>query len=199
MMHGFVIAIASTLLLQAPPSLQAPTTTAPLLLDGRCEGNEWRSAARTPLGDGLELLIQQNATQVKLCVTLPSESYGTMDLYIGSQTVPMPINLHASAQVGERQRTTTGWPEWTFGNQRQWYSPPVALSRATVVDGRAQLTFGSVAAREVVIEKDKFGRGPWRLMLEIRALGADKKGSTQFPAKASTDDPSTWAIVSLDN
>lgn len=85
MMHGFVIAIASTLLLQAPPSLQAPTTTAPLLLDGRCEGNEWRSAA------------------------------------------------------------------------------------------------------------------PWRLMIEIRALGADKKGSTQFPAKASTDDPSTWAIVSLDN
>lgn len=198
-MPGLILAIASAFLLQAPPSLKAPVTTVPLLLDGRCEGSEWRSAARTPLENGMELLLQHNASQVMLCVTLPAESYGTMDLYLGSPAVPMPINLHASAQVGERQRTTTGWPEWTFGNQRQWYSPPVSLSRATVVDGRAQLTFGNVAAREVVIEKEKFGRGPWRMMTEIRALGTDKQGSTQFPAGASADDPSTWAIVGLDN
>lgn len=196
-MRILALALVSAIGMQAPPSVPVPTTDAPALLDGRCEGDEWRRASRTPLRDGMELLLQQNATQVMLCVPLPPDSYGTMDLYIGSRSVPIPINLHASAQVGERQRTTTGWPEWSFGNQRGWYSPPVALSRSAVVDGKAQLTFGAVSAREVVIEKNKFGGGPWRLMLEIRALGADKRGTLQFPATAKPDDPDGWAIVSV--
>lgn len=196
-MRTLIAMLLSVSAIQAPPSLAVPDTTTPLLLDGRCDGDEWRNASRTPLRDGMELLLQQNSSQVALCVTLPPDSYGTMDLYVGSQTVPIPINLHASAQVGERQRTTTGWPEWIFGNQRDWYSPPVALSRATVTDGKVQLTFGAVAAREVVVAKEKFGRGPWRVMLEVRALGADKRGSLQFPAAASADDPATWAIVGV--
>lgn len=196
-MRTFALALISALTLQPPPSLQVPATETPALLDGRCEGGEWRTASRTTLRDGIELLLQQNATQLMLCVPLPPSSYGTMDLYVGSRSVPIPINLHASAQVGERQRTMTGWPDWVFGNQRGWYSPPVALSRSAVVDGKAQLTFGDVAAREVVIEKEKFGNGPWRMMLEIRALGADKKGSAQFPASAKPDDPDSWAIVGV--
>lgn len=196
-MMPILLALLSTFIAQVPPSLAVPSTDVPVLLDGRCEGDEWRRAARTTIRDGMELLLQQNATQVMLCVPLPADSYGTMDLYVGSRSVPIPINLHASAQVGERQRTVSGWPEWTFGNQRGWYSPPVALSRAAVVDGRAQLTFGNVMAREVVIDKEKFGGGPWRVMIEIRALGADKKGSLQFPTGASADDPAGWAIVAV--
>jgi hypothetical protein len=192
-----VLALIGALAIQTPPSLAVPATTAPALLDGRCEGDEWRMASRTPIRDSLELLLQQNDTQLMLCVPLPPESYGTMDLYVGSRSAPMPINLHASAQVGERQRTTTGWPEWVFGNQRGWYSPPVALSRSAVVDGKPQLTFGVVTAREVVIEKDKFGSGPWRMMIEIRAMGADKRGTAQFPAAATPDDPNSWAIVGV--
>jgi hypothetical protein len=182
---------------QAPPSLKAPDSTLPVLLDNRCEGAEWRGAERTPVGNGMELLLQQNASQLFLCVQLPPDSYGTMDLYVASRTSPMPTDLHASAQVGERQRTVSGWPEWTFGNHRDWYSPPVALSRATVVDGRTQLTFGAVLAREVVIGKDKFGSGPWRVMFELRALGTDKKGTLRYPAAATPDDSIGWAIVDV--
>lgn len=196
-MRALAFVLSGALAFQAPPSLSVPHTNAPSLLDGRCDGDEWREASRTAIRDGMELLLQQNATQLLLCVPLPPDSYGTMDLYIGSRSVPIPINLHASAQVGERQRTTTGWPEWVFGNQRGWYSPPVALSRATVADGRAQLTFGSVPAREVVIDKHKFGNGPWRLLIELRALGADKRGTVQFPQGATPDDSTGWAIVSV--
>jgi len=197
MMRILLLAVATVAGLQPPPSIAVPDTTAYVLLDGRCDGDEWRLASRTPLRDGVELLLQQNATHVFLCATLPPESYGTMDLYVGSLASPQPVNLHASAQVGERQRTATGWPEWVFGNQRGWYSPPVALSRAAVTDGRAQLSFGIVPAREVVIEKAKFGNGPWRMMLELRALNADKHGTLQFPASATSNDPANWAIVSV--
>ncbi|HYE87439.1 MAG TPA: hypothetical protein VEA16_13850 [Vicinamibacterales bacterium] len=196
-MRILIAALLAAAALQPPPSLAVPDTATPILLDGRCEGDEWRNGSRTRLRDDMALLLQQNASQLLLCATLPPDSYGTMDLYVGSRTAPLPINLHASAQVGERQRTTTGWPEWTFGNQRDWYSPPVALSRATVVDGRAQLAFGAVEAREVVIEKRKFGNGPWRMMLELRALGTDKRGTLQYPPAASADDPATWAIVQV--
>lgn len=196
-MRSLVFVALGALMTQAPPSLPVPSTDAPVLLDGRCEGDEWRRASRAPIRDGMELLLQQNASQLMLCVPLPPDSYGTMDLYVGSRTVPIPMNLHASAQVGERQRGVSGWPEWVFGNQRDWYSPPVALSRATVTDGKPRLTFGAVMAREVVIDKSKFGNGPWRLMIELRALGADKQGSAQFPAAATSDDPAGWAIVDV--
>jgi predicted alpha/beta superfamily hydrolase len=141
--------------------------------------------------------LQQDDSAAFICVPLPPESYGTMDLYVASAATSTPVNLHASAQVGERQRSASGWPEWTFGNQRDWYSPPVALSRAEVVDNRSQLTFGVVSAREVAIRKSKFGAGPWRLMIEIRALGAAKKGMLQYPALASNDDPASWATIGV--
>lgn len=167
----------------------------PPLIDARCEGNEWDAAARIPIADGHVLLLQQDARNVYLCVPLPPDSYGSTDLYIlpGDETVP--INLHASAQLGERRKTAAGWPDWTFGNYRGWYSPPITYSSATVVDGRPRLTFGAMAAREFVIQKSKFPSSRWRFMIDIRALGADKKGALLFPAAASPDAPDTWATL----
>lgn len=102
----------------------------------------------------------QDATHVYLCVTLPAESYGTMDLFVAAPGAATPTNLHASAQVGEREKSPAGWPEWSFGNNRGWYSPPVAVTALSVVDGRVRLMFAIIAAREVAIEKAKFGPGP---------------------------------------
>ena len=167
----------------------------PVLLDSRCDESEWGSASRTAIGENATLLAQQDARTVYLCVPLPPDSYGTIDLYILPADATQPTNLHASAQVGERQRTASGWPEWTFGNHRGWYSPPVALANATVVDGRARLTFGAVPAREIAIEKTKFGGVRWRLMFEIRALGADKRGTMRFPVDASPDAIDSWATL----
>lgn len=124
-----VIAIALAALLtttqtsSGPPS-PVPHTSSTVLLDTRCDDAEWRDASRTAIGNGTELWMQQNATFVYFCVPLPPDSYGTMDLYVQSAATTMPVNLHASAQVGERQKTAAGWPDWAFGNQRDWYSRP---------------------------------------------------------------------------
>jgi hypothetical protein len=194
-----VIGLILAAWLTAQPSLvlPVPQATGAVLLDGRCDDAEWRSASRIPLAADSELLLQQDGSAVFICVPLPPESYGTMDLYVASAATPTPVNLHASAQVGERQRSASGWPEWTFGNQRDWYSPPVALSRAEVVGNRSHLTFGVVSAREVAIRKSKFGAGPWRMMIEIRALGAAKKGMLRYPASGSADDPASWATIGV--
>jgi predicted alpha/beta superfamily hydrolase len=189
--------VLSALLLAQAPALPATPASQTVLLDGRCDDAEWRGASRTAVTPTSDLLLQQTESHLYLCVTLPPDSYGTMDLYVSSPGQQWPVNLHASAQVGERVRTASGWPDWEFGNQRGWYSPPVALSRTTVEDGRARLTFGTVAAREVAIQKAKFGNGPWRFLIQVRALGADKTGTLAYPAAASVDHPDTWAQVDI--
>ncbi len=105
-----------------------------ILLDTRCGDVEWMGAARVSIGDGRELLAIEDATSLYLCIPLPAESYGTMDLYVLPSSGAAPLNLHASAQVGERTKVAEAWPDWTFGNHHGWYSPPVAVTRATLVD-----------------------------------------------------------------
>lgn len=201
----------STLLLIAAAASAAGASAAPtheispgrlrpearILLDTRCGDVEWSGAVRVPIGGDSELLALEDAATVYLCVTLPPESYGTMDLYVWPVGASDPVNLHASAQVGERTRAAEAWPEWTFGNHEGWYSPPVAVTGATVVEGRARMTFSNTSGREVAILKSKFGPGPWRFMLEIRALGDDKQGSLRFPENATVEDMSTWAVARL--
>ena len=194
-----VIAIVLNVILlsQGTQPLLAPNTPAPVLVDGRCEGAEWSRASRRRLTSTSELLLQQHSGHLYLCVTLPPDSYGTMDLYVSSKTTAAPINLHASAQVGERQRTDAGWPAWVFGNHRDWYSPPNALMRVEANGDRPRLTFSTIAAREVVIDKAKFGSGPWRFMIQIRAMGIGKEGALTYPAAASPDDESGWESIRL--
>lgn len=172
-----------------------------ILVDARCEPDEWSGATSTPIGRAagraLELLSLQDRDNLYLCVPLPEGSYGTADLYVLPALAESPTNLHASAQVGERARTADGWPEWTFGNNRDWYSPPVAATGATVQDGRARLAFQQVPSREFRIRKSKFGPGPWRVMLELRALGPERSESVVFPANASKDDARTWSSLEI--
>jgi hypothetical protein len=172
-----------------------------ILVDARCDADEWSGATSTPIGRAsgrdLELLSLQDRDNLYLCVPLPEGSYGTADLYLHPALATSPTNLHVSAQVGERARTAAGWPEWTFGNQREWYSPPVATTGAIVEDGRARLSFQPVPAREFTIRKSKFGPGPWKFMLELRALGPERRESVVFPANASTDAVATWASFEI--
>lgn len=190
------LALASVAGAQAAPRVDVPEGRS-VLVDARCEEGEWTGASRTALANGLELLMQQDDRRVYLCIPLPPDSYGTMDLYVLPAGAAMPTNLHASAQVGERQRTAAGWPDWRFGVHMYWYSPPLAAVGADVADGRARLDFGAVAAREVAIAKSKFGTGTWSVMLDLRAIGADKSGTATFPAGASADATASWATIEV--
>ena len=185
----------------APPVVAPPTVALPaghrVLLDARCEPAEWSDAARVAVSPAVDLLLKQDSESVFFCLTLPEGSYGTLDLYLQTAAGEAPWNLHVSAQVGERQRTAAGWPEWQFANHHGWFSPAVPLRGAEVVDGRAKLTFTAVAGREVQLERSRFGSGPWRVMVELRSLGPAHDGSVVYPPGAAVDEPSTWATLLL--
>jgi hypothetical protein len=185
----------------APPTAAPPAITLPaghrVLLDTRCEPAEWSDAARVAVSPVVDLLLKQDAESVFLCLTLPEGSYGTLDLYLQPAAADAPWDLHVSAQVGERQRGPAGWPEWQFGNHHGWFSPAVPLRGSEVVEGHAKLTFTPVAGREVQLERSRFGNGPWRVMLELRALGPAHDGKVVYPPGAAVEQPATWASWTL--
>ncbi|HEV8629989.1 MAG TPA: hypothetical protein VGV61_06695 [Thermoanaerobaculia bacterium] len=187
---------AATPPIATPPSIALPTGHR-VLLDTRCEPAEWSDAARVAVTAGVDLLLKQDPESVFLCLTMPEGSYGTLDLYLQPAAGEAPWDLHVSAEVGERRRGPAGWPEWQFGNHRGWFSPAVPLRGAEVVDGRARLTFTPVEGREVQLERSRFGDGPWRVMLELRALGPARDGTAVYPPGALVDQPATWATWSL--
>jgi hypothetical protein len=169
-----------------------------ILLDNRCDADEWRDAESLPLGEGVTWLRKQDARYVYLCLVLPAGSYGTIDVYLQPADGSAPWNLHASAQLGERQRTEEGWPEaWTWGNQRDWYSPAVPFSGVEQGEKGARATFAALPGREIQIARARFGAGPWRLMFELRALGAARDRSLVHPVGATPDDPSEWDSLPL--
>ncbi|MFN3843640.1 MAG: hypothetical protein ACK4RW_10330 [Rehaibacterium terrae] len=83
----------------------------PVLLDGRCEADEWAGAARYRIGDAITRMLQQDARFLHVCVISPDESMNTLDIYLQAAGCPAPVNLHASAQVGQRVRGPDGWPD----------------------------------------------------------------------------------------
>ncbi|MGE0596236.1 MAG: hypothetical protein AB7P07_07720 [Hyphomonadaceae bacterium] len=179
-------------------ALTAAPAGGPILLDGACSEPAWSDAETTPIGEGLELKAMADADYLFLCIPLPPQSLGTLDLYIDSGS-GAPVNLHVSAQTGERTRGEEGWPEWSgFNNYDRWYGPPVAFAGFTAQsDGTRALTFADSAARELQLDRSRFGGDVWRVALQLRALNADQTGTLDYPVNADIDDSSTWAELTL--
>jgi hypothetical protein len=187
---------------QADPKTHRPGTVrpargGPVLLDARCPAQEWSGAARVEVGSGVSLLSQQDAHFVSLCLTLPAESLGTIDLYVLPEGASEPHNLHVSAQIGERQKTGGRWPDWTWGNNQGWASPVVPFRGLATEEGKPRLQWGSSEGREIQISRARFAGRHWRFMFELRALGPAREGQVVFPKGAVPDDTATWAVLEL--
>jgi hypothetical protein len=200
--RAFLAALASALACSPAQAQQATIAVAPVtatpLLDGRCGDSEWTGAARTPLGNGVTLLAQDNGAAVQLCLLLPPDSLGTYDLYLEDGAGKLH-NFHSSAQVGERTFANGAWPDWSWGNHGGWYGPPVPFrGLGTRPDGRPTTVFASEPSRELEIRKARFGLGKhWRMMIQVRALGPDRSGSVTFPATAKPEMPESWGQASV--
>jgi hypothetical protein len=177
--------------------LTASTAPAPILLDARCDEPAWQNATSQDLGAGVALRAMADAENIYLCLTLPPESQGTLDLYIatpdGAQT-----NLHVSAQTGERVRGANGWGDWEgFNNHTDWYGPPVPFQgMSRNAEGQLRPDFAYVSSRELQLRRSRFGGDEWRYMIEVRRLTTGNL-DTAFPAGANVDDVSTWSTLSL--
>jgi hypothetical protein len=178
----------------------APATIdRPLLLDGRCDEPQWRRAAPIDLGKVAVARFLQDREHLHLCISLPPESLGTMDLYFLNPRETGEVNLHLSGQRGERRRNPDGsWPDLLWETQRDWYGNVV------VTDWTREKGWGDPIpseARELQIRKLKLG-GPGakvRLMFQVRHIkdASGRRGSVVFPAGASQEDSGSWATLRL--
>lgn len=177
--------------------LPLPPAAGPVLLDGLCPTSEWTAASRTDLGQGVTLLAQKDAAGTHLCLVLPPQSLGAFDLFIAPAS-GQPINLHSSAQVGQRRRGSDGW--WTdpfvWGNHSGWYAPPVRTTDFEALpDGRRAVAFADSPFREMTLTPAVTGAGPWRLLVKIYAVGPDRGVTVGWPRQGDENRPETWAEV----
>jgi hypothetical protein len=196
-MRSAPIPILASMLLAAPAAAVESRAGSPILLDNRCDEAEWKDAASEPVQEGVRLRLKHDARFAYLCIEVPEGSFATIDFYLQPADGSTPWNLHASAQLGEKQRGAGGWPQdWTWGNQRDWYSPAVPFRGVEKVEGGVRPQFGSIHGRELQISRARFA-GDWRFMFETRALGAKLDGSAVYPAGASVDDATGWATLAF--
>ena len=164
-----------------------------VLLDGRCDPSEYAHAEARDLDHGVEFFAMHDDHFITLCAKLPPDSLGTMDLYLQSPEGGPVTNLHVSAQVGERTYAEGDDPAWRWGNHQGWYGPPVEFRGTGLMpDGKPRASFANPSGGEIRLWKARFGNGPWKLRMELRAIGPGKANMIRIP-KAKGE----WTILRL--
>ena len=181
----------------------ADNTPSTPMVDGKCiEYSQMKTATTTDLGSNVTLFSFQNDDYVWFCYSKNKQSYGTMDLYIDAPNLPEPLNLHISAQLGE-------WPANTpdaapsEGNSDQWWEVDgwwanvVSFNgNKTTDDGEERLNFKAGIGREMVLSKDRFGSGEWRLYFNIHAIVNNGKSETiHYPEQSEQPDDARQTIT----
>ncbi len=198
-----MIAPSIAAFLLAANAAPVPTVEAapagPILLDGRCDDDDWKRATRTTLGHGYTLLAQASPISVCLCIVGPASSYNTLDIYLVDAEERV-VDLHVSAQVGQRYRGADGsWPEYVWGNHVGWYGVAVPFTGFEGEGAARRAAFKRGTAREIEIRHDAFRDLPWRFRVESRGHEeADGvPASVVYPAGVDPDARVTWATLAL--
>lgn len=156
-----------------------------LFLDGSCAEYTTLGAETHAVMDGATLHLAETDSALWICLTVPDDALGLVDLRVHAPGLSAPVNLHVSAQLGEwpaddADAAPTAPDSPTWWNQRGWYANWVPLLGFRQVDGKSQPNFARGTARELVLQKARFGRGEYRLGFELR-LHADPAVVTVFP------------------
>jgi hypothetical protein len=164
-----------------------PTGSTPLL-DGKCESAEWRGAPVMAQDGPYSLRAKRDRHHLYLCLSYPVSSFGMADIHVITPRQPSPITLHASAKLGERALAET---EWTWWNNRGW------TATLTHFDGLAkgQPDYRATPDREWQLSLDRFGKGEWRMMIEV--YREDAPTTIVLPKVASKDDRVSWLRMRL--
>lgn len=196
---GKVGAIAAGLL--ALPLAAAETATVPavgervVLLDGACGDAEYAGAATIELGAGQTLEALRRGEELWLCIPVRQGGLATMDLYLVSPGEKTPLNLHVSAQIGERRLANGAWPDYAWWNHQRWSAFWVPFNGFEGEGAARRAKFNSTSGRELVLDLGRFGRGDWFWRLELRHV-VDAEGKTRdvdYPAGSPPLDPAGWA------
>ena len=151
--------------LAATTAIFAEAATRPLL-DGRCDDAAYQDTTAHALGDGVSLFAVSDAHSFTLCIALPQPGFAALDLVLEPE-VGRPVELHVSAQLGERTWTPTLARPWTFGPVSGWFSP---VTPYIGMEG-ATPRFRDVSAREIQFDRTRFHASSYGLRVSLSALG----------------------------
>ena len=128
-----------------------------------------------------------------------AEDYTVIDLYIEDPETGHLHNLHASAQLFERELIDKEWSEAEFWNQQDWsaFWVPYAGDEETENGRRTRFLKGS--HREVQVLRGKFAGEAWRMMISVSAVMHEGSYGEEFvfPENAINTDPGSWAKFSF--
>ncbi|MBL8519975.1 MAG: hypothetical protein JNK75_04820 [Betaproteobacteria bacterium] len=180
-----LFSLAATLAQASPPELKVPAGRA-VLVDGRCEAEEWAGAATIPLGSGALLRAQQAGEYVYLCVQPAAPSRFGVDAYFARTGQPV-LNLHVSAKLGERVAGEKGFPDWAWWNNVRWTGNPTRPNRFDRPDFQAD------EAKELQIHRTRLAGAGLRMMLEVHS-----DATLTYPADAKAGETARWMAIQLD-
>ncbi len=161
----------------------------PVLVDGKCEAEEWNDAAELSTSKDYKLLFKKTTDYVFICVAPVKEGNFIVDLYLSAAGGKLHT-LHVSAKLGERVLEGAQWKEWTvdwnWWEVRDWWANTLRL---VSFENRSILPSKAI---EFQIGRKRFGGKHWRVMFDFIS-----GGSIIFPTDASNLKSQTWLDLDL--
>lgn len=171
-----------------------PSHKAPPMIDGQCNEYSELGAKSVKIDDAVTMQIYQNQHFVWLCYNYPDGSYGTLDMIVDAPGLEEAMNLHVSAQLGEWPAEKPDMapdegnsPLWW--NHKGWTANEVWFNgyrmRKTDKGEEQVANWNNAPAREIQLSKNHFGRGEWKLRININAIQGkdDKRYSVVHPSE----------------
>ncbi|MCE7993432.1 MAG: hypothetical protein HEP71_15705 [Roseivirga sp.] len=148
---------------------------APPLIDGQCTEYERLNAKTISLAHGVKLHIYQDQHYVWLCYCYREGSFGILDMKLETSQLDGPLNLHVSAQLGEwplnkpelQPENSTSEKWW---NHNGWTANAVWLNGLNRTEENTSPNWRNPLAREIQLSKDRFGRGEWKVKMNIGSI-----------------------------
>lgn len=165
------------------PEIQVPRGQ-PVALDGAIGDAEWGDAASLTLANGYVLFVKASGDDVLIAVRFPAPQATGVDLFADTAASSL-INLHASAQIGQRVPQGDGWTDWSWGNNVGWDSH--VTYRAA--DGRSWVP---QQGREFRIDRSVLAGPEFRLRIGVHA-----ERLLAWPADTAQRDTAGWARLRL--
>ena len=162
----------------------------PVMIDGRFRAEEWHDAARQAVSGAADIYFKQADEFVFICIHFLQGRFGLVDLYVAEGGAP-PVNLHASAKLGERVLQGATWSPWMWWNNVEW------VANVSRVESLQAGTFLPEEVRTFQIRRSRFGGQRWRVFFVLTSLMAEGQETIAFPSQTNDLDTDHWLSLRL--
>jgi hypothetical protein len=159
-----------------------------VMIDGHFRPTEWCDAAKQTIPGVADIFFKQTSEFVFICVHFLQGRFGLVDVYLAEGDAP-PVNLHASAKLGERVLQEATWSPWEWWNNVDWVAN---VSRVTSFQA---MTFLPEDVRVFQIRRSRFDNEQWRVFFVLTCLKDEGQEMIVFPSRASDLNTDHWLTL----